>query len=60
MPVVILNDDKPEPTEHFFLRIHSPIGGVNVDISLLKINIEANDNFNGVVSLVQKSIFKLK
>ena len=58
MPVVILNDDKPEATEHFYLRIHSPKGGVNVDNSPLKINIKANDNFNGVVSLVQKCLYK--
>ena len=57
MPVVILNDNKPEATEHFYLRIHSPNGGVNVDNSRLKINIKANDNFNGVVSLVKKCLY---
>ena len=56
VPVVILNDDVSEPEEAFFVYLHSPAGGAQIDPegNLLKIIIEANDLPNGVIGFAKQ------
>jgi hypothetical protein len=57
--VQILNDDIPETNEYFTIKLLNPQGGkalINPDKSTFEVNIIANDDQEGVFSLVTTSL----
>ncbi|XP_039258016.2 adhesion G-protein coupled receptor V1-like isoform X1 [Styela clava] len=61
VPIVILDDDEPEPLESFFVFLHSPTGGAKLGDfrtqnggRIMKVDIPANDYPNGNVGFASR------
>ncbi|KAK7486836.1 hypothetical protein BaRGS_00021983 [Batillaria attramentaria] len=55
--VVVLQDDTPEDTETFTVRLADPVGGADIGVQgAVTINILSNDNAHGIIQFAADSV----
>ncbi|XP_077988560.1 adhesion G-protein coupled receptor V1-like [Glandiceps talaboti] len=55
--VSILDDETPEDTEEFYVKITNPTGGAEIsNLNQVTVNIVSNDNAHGVIAFAENSL----
>ncbi|KAJ8304146.1 hypothetical protein KUTeg_017729 [Tegillarca granosa] len=59
--VVVLQDDVPEDTEHFYITLSNPTGGAEIGTqNKITVNILSNDNAHGIIEIAPVNVIRKK